>query len=141
MPVGARRLADQHGVDIRPYRVIYDVCDDIRKALSGLLTPEERIESRATAEVRQVFRMSKIGLIAGCYVTDGTVDRAHLARIVRDGAIIREGCKLASLRHFKDDVRTVRANLECGIRLEAFDDLHVGDRIEMYEVLQIARSL
>ncbi len=141
VPVGARRLADQLGVDIRPYRVIYDVCDDIRKALSGLLAPEERIEARATAEVRQVFRMTKIGMIAGCYVTSGTVDRNHLAKIVRDGVVVREGCKLASLKHFKDDVRTVRANMECGIRLEAFDDLHVGDRIELYEVLKIPRSL
>jgi translation initiation factor IF-2 len=138
---GAKRLADEHGVEIRPYRVIYDVCDDVRKALSGLLAPEERIEERATAEVRQVFRMSKIGVVAGCYVTDGVVDRSHYARLIRDGAVIREGCRLASLRHFRDDVRTVRAGQECGIRLEGFDDVHMGDRIEMYEVVKIARSL
>jgi len=138
---GARRMADQHGVEIRPYRIIYEVCDDIRMALSGLLAPEERIEARAKAEVRQVFRMSKIGVIAGCYVVDGVVGRSHLAKVVRDGVVVREGCKFASLKHFKDDVRDVRAGMECGIRLEGFDDIHVGDRIETYEVLKIARTL
>lgn len=138
---GAKRLADQHGVEIRGYRVIYDVCDEIRKALSGLLAPEVKIESRGTAEVREVFRMKKIGVIAGCYVTDGTIERSHVAKVVRDGVVVRDGCKLASLRHFKDDVKEVRAGLECGIRLDGFDDLHVGDRIQAYEIIKIARSL
>jgi len=138
---GARKLADQHGVEIRSYRIIYEVCDDIRKALSGLLTPEERIEARAKVDVRQVFHMSKVGVVAGCYVTDGVVERSHLAKIIRDGVVIREGCKFASLRHFKDDVRDVRTGMECGIRLEGFDDIHAGDRLETYEVVQIARSL
>lgn len=138
---GAKRMADQHGVEIRGYRVIYDVCDDIRKALSGLLAPEVKIEARATAEVREVFRMKKVGVIAGCYVTDGVIERSHVAKVVRDGVVIRDGCKLASLRHFKDDAKEVRAGLECGIRLEGFDDLHVGDRIQAYEIIKIARSL
>ncbi len=138
---GAKRLAEQHGVDVRFYRVIYDACDDIRKALSGLLAPEERIEARATAEVRQVFHIGKVGVVAGSFVSHGTVDRSHLAKVVRDGVIIREGCKFASLRHLKDDVREVRAGMECGIRLEGFDDVHVGDRIETYEIVKIARSL
>lgn len=141
VPVGARRLADQHGVDIRPYKVIYEACDEVRKALSGLLEPELRIEPRASVEVRQVFRMTRVGIIAGSYVTDGVVDRNHLAKIIRDGAVIRDGCAIASLKHFKDDVRTVRAGMECGIRLEGFDDLHIGDRIETYEIVKIARSL
>lgn len=139
--VGVRRLAEQSGVDIRPYRVIYNVVDDIKLALEGLLAPEERIESRATAEVRQVFRVSKTGMIAGSYVTEGTLDRNHLAKIVRDGVVVRDRCKIASLRRFKDDVREVRANMECGIRLEGFDDLHVGDVIESFEIVQIARTL
>jgi len=137
-----RRLSEQHSVDIRSYRVIYDVCDDVRKALEGLLEPEQRIEARATAEVRQLFRLSrKIGMVAGSYVTNGVVDRNHLAKVVRDGVVVREGCKVASLRRFKDDVKEVRAGMECGIRLEAFDDVHVGDLIETYEIIKIARTL
>ena len=139
--VGVRRLAVQAGVDIRSYRVIYDVVDDIKKALEGLLAPEERIEPHATAEVRQVFRVSKTGMVAGSYVTDGVLDRNHFAKVVRDGVIVRERCKFASLRRFKDDAKEVRAGLECGVRLEGFDDLHVGDLIESYEVIQIARTL
>ncbi|MGD2109701.1 MAG: translation initiation factor IF-2, partial [Phycisphaerae bacterium] len=139
--VNVRRLAEQHGVDIRTYRVIYDVVDDIKAALEGLLAPEEKIESRATAEVRQVFRVSKTGMIAGSYVTEGTLDRNHLAKVVRDGVLVRDRCKIASLRRFKDDVKEVRAGLECGIRLEGFDDLHVGDVVESFEIVQIARTL
>jgi len=138
---GAKRLGEQHGVEIRPYRVIYELCDDIRKALSGLLAPEQRIESRGTADVRQVFRISKVGNVAGCYVTGGTIERNHTAKIVRDGVVVREGCRLASLRHVKEDVREVRSGMECGIRLEGFDDVHIGDTIETYEVISIARSL
>jgi len=141
VPVGTRRFGEQHGVDIRNYRVIYDCCDDIRQALSGLLSPEQRIEARATVEVRQVFRVSKAGVVAGSYVTDGVVNRNHHAKIIRDGNVIREDCKFASLKHFKDDVREVRAGMECGLRLEGFDDVHVGDIIETYEISEIARTL
>jgi len=140
-PVGVRRLADQHGVDIRAYRVIYDVCDDIKKALEGLLAPIERVESRGTAEIRQIFHITKVGLVAGSYVTQGTIERGHLAKVVRDGVVIREGCKFASVRRFKDDVREVRTGMECGLRLEGFDDLHVGDVIESYEIVKEARTL
>lgn len=140
--VGARRLADTHGVDVRSYRVIYDVCDDIKKALEGLLAPDERVETRGTAEVREVFRLSKkAGVIAGSYVTNGLIDRGHLAKLLRDGVVIREGAKIASLRRFRDDVREVRAGLECGIRLEGFDDVHVGDVVETYEIIRTARTL
>jgi translation initiation factor IF-2 len=138
---GARRMAEEHGVDVRPYRVIYDVCDEIRKALSGMLTPEERIESRAAAQVRQMFRVTKIGAVAGCYISQGPLERNQLAKVVRDGVVIRQDCKIASLRHLKDDVREVRSGMECGIRLEGFDDVHVGDVIETYEVIKIARTL
>lgn len=141
VPATTRRLADEHGVDVRPYRVIYEVCDDIRKALSGLLAPEERVENRAEAEVRQVFRVSKAGVVAGSFVTSGTVHRDHFARVVRDGVLVREKCRLASLKHFKDDAKEVRQGLECGIRLEGFDDVHAGDIIQTYEIVQIARSL
>jgi len=140
--VRVRRLAEQHGVDVRSYRVIYDARDDIKKALEGLLEPEEKIESRGSVEVRQIFHMGKkIGMIAGSFVISGTIERSHFGKIVRDGVIVRDRCKFASLRRFKDDVREVRAGLECGIRLEGFDDLHVGDIIETYNVLKVARTL
>ena len=141
-PAIVRRLADHHGVEVRPYRVIYDACDDVKKALEGLLEPEEKIENHGKAEVRQIFHLGKkIGVIAGSYVTEGTIERSHLAKIIRNGVIVREGCKFGSLRRFKDDVREVRAGLECGIRLDGFDDLHVGDIVESYVVLKIARTL
>ncbi|MFQ5413563.1 MAG: translation initiation factor IF-2 [Phycisphaerae bacterium] len=140
-PAGSRRLAEQHGVDIRSYRVIYDVNNDIRRALEGLLAPDEHVEFRATAEVRNVFHISKLGVVAGCYVTNGTVDRNHLVKVVRDGVIVREGCRIGSLRRFKDDAKTVRNGLECGIRLEGFDDVHAGDVIETYDVVKVARTL
>ncbi len=140
--VGARRLADEHGVDVRPYRVIYETCDDVKKALEGLLSPDETMEDRATAEVRDLFRLSKSkGVVAGSFVSNGTFDRSHLSRIIRDGVLVRDGCKVASLRRFKDDVREVRAGMECGIRLEGFDDLHVGDVIRTYEIIKTARTL
>ena len=140
-PVGAKRLAEQHGVEIRPYRVIYDVCDDVKKALEGLLSPEERIEPRGAVDVRQVFHISKLGLVAGSYVTDGTIQRNHFAKVLRDGVIVRDRCRLASLRRVKEDVKEVRAGLECGIRLEGFDDVKQGDVIETYEVVEVPRTL
>ncbi len=139
--VGARRLADQHGVDVRTYRVIYDVCDDIKKALEGLLAPEEKIEQRGQVEVRQVFHITKVGVVAGSLVTQGPIDRSQWVKVIRDGVVIREGCKFSSLRRFKDDVREVRAGMECGIRLEGFDDLHAGDVLSTYEIVKIARTL
>ncbi|MBU0716826.1 MAG: translation initiation factor IF-2 [Planctomycetes bacterium] len=142
VPAGARRLGDEHEVDIRSYRVIYDVRDEIKLALEGLLAPMESIERRATVEVREVFHLSKrAGVIAGSHVTDGTMDRSHLVKVVRDGVIVREGVKIASLRRFKDDVKEARSGMDCGIRLEGFDDLHVGDVLEAYVIVKTARTL
>jgi translation initiation factor IF-2 len=137
----ARHLADEVGVEIRTYRVIYEILDDLHKALLGLLEPLKKQEVRATVEVRQVFKVGRVGTIAGCYVTDGTVARSHKARLVRDGRVMLEGAALASLRRFKDDVREVRAGFECGIKLENFDDLKPGDRLEMYEVVEVSQEL
>ena len=137
-----RRLAERQGVDIRPYRVIYTACDEIKQAMEGLLEPEERIETRGTATVRELFRLGKkLGVVAGSIVTDGVMKRGHLAKVIRDGVVVREKCTFASLRRFKDDVKEVRSGLECGIRLEGFDDIHVGDVIEAYEIEKIARTL
>jgi len=109
--------------------------------MEGLLEPELRREDRATAQVREVFHLSKLGMVAGCYITSGTVVRSHRARLVRDGVIIRDDCTLGSLRRFKDDAKEVREGMECGIRLEGFDDVKKDDVIETYEVIEVARTL
>lgn len=140
-PGKTRRLAEEKGVDIRSYRVIYDVTDDIKKALEGLLTPDENIEQRGSAEVREIFRITKVGLVAGSYVREGVIANSHLARVVRDGAVIRDNCRFESLRRFKDDVKEVRNGMECGIRLAGFDDIKVGDTIESFEIVKVARTL
>ena len=136
-----RKLADEHGVDIREYKVIYDVIEDVTKALEGLLEPEEKLEMRATAEVRGVFKVSKVGMVAGCYVTDGLLSRGHVVRLIREGVVVRDNCQIASLRRFKDDAKEVRQGLECGVRLEGFDDVKEGDVLEAYEVVKVARTL
>jgi translation initiation factor IF-2 len=136
----SRELAEREGVDIRLYRVIYDAIDDIKAALSGLLKPEERERVLGEAEVRQTFRVPRLGVIGGSYVRSGTIRRNGLARLVRDGIVIYDG-RIASLRRFKDDVGEVREGFECGIGLENYQDLKEGDVIEAYEVEEIARSI
>jgi translation initiation factor IF-2 len=136
----ARELAEKEGVDIRTYRVIYDAIDDIKAALSGLLKPEQRERVLGDAEVRQTFRVPKLGLIGGSYVRGGTIRRNAKARLVRDGVVVYDG-RVASLRRFKDDVGEVREGYECGIGLENFQDIKDGDMIEAYEVEEVARSI
>ena len=140
-PGKTRKLAEEKGVAIRRYKVIYDVTDDIKKALEGLLTPDEVVEMRGAAEVREVFRITKVGLVAGGYVRDGVVAVSHLARVVRDGVVVRDNCQFESLRRFKEDVKEVRSGMECGMRLERFDDVKVGDVIETFEIVKVARTL
>ena len=136
----ARELAEREGVDIRLYRVIYDAIDDVKAALSGMLKPEERESILGEAEVRQTFRVPKLGLIAGCYLTRGTVRRNSQVRLIRDGVVVYEG-RVASLRRFKDDVAEVREGFECGIGLENFQDVKEGDVIEAFEVEEFARQI
>jgi translation initiation factor IF-2 len=137
---GARELAEDEGVDIRTYRVIYDAIDDIKAALSGLLKPEQRERILGEAEVRQTFRVPKLGVIAGSYVRSGVIRRNASVRLVRDGVIVYDG-KIGSLRRFKDDAAEVREGFECGIGLENFQDVKEGDIIEAYEVEEFARSI
>jgi len=137
---GARELAEKEGVDIRTYRVIYDAIDDIKAALSGLLKPEERERILGDAEVRQTFRVPKLGVVAGSYIRSGVIRRNAKARLVRDGVIVYDG-RVGSLRRFKDDVAEVREGFECGIGLENYQDMKEGDVIEAYEVEEVARSL
>ena len=136
----ARELAEREGVDIRLYRVIYDAIDDVKAALSGMLKPEERESILGEAEVRQTFRVPKLGVIAGCYLTRGTIRRNSEVRLIRDGVVVYEG-RVGSLRRFKDDVAEVREGFECGIGLENFQDVKEGDVIEAFEVEEFARQI
>jgi translation initiation factor IF-2 len=136
----ARTLADREGVDIRSYRVIYEAAEEVRAALEGMLAPEEKEVILGSAEVRQLFKVPKVGTVAGCYVSDGVIDRNSRIRILRDHVVIYEG-SLASLKRFKDDVREVRAGYECGMSIENFNDVKVGDILESFRVEEIARKL
>jgi translation initiation factor IF-2 len=136
----ARRLVSENGIDLHYYSVIYDVIDEVKKALSGMLAPETREEIVGLAEVRDVFRSPKLGAIAGCLVMEGTVKRMNPIRVLRDNVVIYEG-ELESLRRFKDDVNEVRSGTECGIGVKNYNDVKVGDQIEVYEQVQVQREL
>jgi translation initiation factor IF-2 len=136
----AREVAEREGIDLRLYTVIYQAVDDIKQALSGLLTPEEKEAELGRAEVRATFKVPRLGMVAGCYVVGGTLTRGNKARLVRDGAVVYDG-RIQTLRRFKDDVREVAEGFECGVGLENFQDMKEGDLIEAYEVREIARSL
>lgn len=135
-----QKLAEQEGVDIRSYRVIYEAIEEVRKSLEGMLAPEAREVVMGHAEVRQIFRSSAIGNIAGCSQLDGETLRGSRARILRDDVIIYEG-RIATLRRGKDDVRSVATGFECGIKLERFDDVQVGDIIETFRIEEVAKTL
>ena len=135
----AREAAEREHVEIRRYNIIYELLDDVRKALSGLLEPEVREEVLGHAEVRALFRTPR-GVVAGCYVQDGKIQRNTSARVLRDGQEVWKG-QIASLRHFKEDVREMAAGFECGIQLDGFDDVQEGDVIECFTVSEVARTL
>ncbi len=135
-----QKLAEKEGVDIRTYRVIYEAIEDVRKALEGMLAPEEKQVSTGHAEIRTIFRSSSFGNIAGCYVLDGNIDRGALARLIRDDKILVES-KIGTLRRIKDDAKTVATGFECGIKLEKFEDIKEGDIIETYRIDSIAKTL
>ncbi|MCG8691046.1 MAG: translation initiation factor IF-2 [Minwuiales bacterium] len=136
----ARDLAQQEGVDIRYYTVIYDLTEDFKKLLSGMLAPEVKENTLGSLEIREVFNITKVGKVAGCMVTEGMVRRGARFRLLRDNVIVHEG-KLATLRRFKDDVREVKEGTECGIALENYQDIQVGDVLETFELEEIARTL
>src|SRR4051812_6142643 len=140
-PVGnARQLAEQEGVEIRTYSVIYKIVEELRDAMEGLLAPEEVEDIVGSAEVRATFRASRVGTIAGCFVTEGTIRRGARARLVRDGTVVYDG-RIGSLRRFKDDVREGENGLECGIVLENYADIKEGDVIEAYDTRQVEQTL
>jgi translation initiation factor IF-2 len=136
----ARKLAESNGVDIRYYNIIYDAIDEIKSALSGMLAPEKRETVIGQVEVRQVILVSKVGAVAGCLVTDGVVKRVSSVRLLRNNIVVWTG-EIDSLKRFKDDAKEVRAGLECGLSLKNYNDIQVGDTLEVFEVQEIARTL
>jgi translation initiation factor IF-2 len=136
----ARKLAESNGVDIRYYNIIYDAIDEIKSALSGMLAPEKRETVIGQVEVRQVILVSKVGAVAGCLVTDGVVKRSSSVRLLRNNIVVWTG-EIDSLKRFKDDAKEVRAGLECGLSLKNYNDIQVGDSLEVFEVQEIARTL
>lgn len=134
----AKQVAEREGVEIRTYDVIYKVIEDIEAAMKGMLAPETAERETATAEVRATFRVPNVGTVAGCYVTSGEIRRNNRVRVVRDGTVVYDG-QIASLKRFKDDVRTVREGFECGVGIENFNDVKEGDVLEFYEVVEVPR--
>jgi translation initiation factor IF-2 len=136
----ARKLIESSGIEVRYYNIIYEAVDEIKAALSGMLAPERKEQVLGTVEVRQVFRISKVGAVAGCYVVDGVVRRNAQVRVLRDNVVIHTG-EIDSLKRFKEDAREVKAGFECGMSLKNFSDIKEGDQFEVFEVLEVARTL
>ena len=137
---GARSVAEREEVDIRTYSIIYDAIEDVHDALEGLLSPERNENTLGTAEVREIFKVPNVGTVAGSYVIDGTISRNAHVRVIRDGVVIYEG-EVGSLKHYQDDVKQVQSGYECGISVEQFNDIKVGDQLESYEVVESRRTL
>ncbi|HVO88150.1 MAG TPA: translation initiation factor IF-2, partial [Casimicrobiaceae bacterium] len=136
----SRKLAETSGVQIRYYDIIYEAVDDVKAALSGMLTPERKENQLGIVEVREVYRISKVGTVAGCYVLEGLVRRGAKIRVLRDNVVIHDG-ELDSLKRFKDDVREVKAGFECGLSIRNFNDVQKGDQLEVYEIVEVSRTL
>jgi translation initiation factor IF-2 len=136
----AREALKETGVDVRYYSIIYEAIDDIRQIMSGMLAPEIKEQIVGVAQVREVFRSSKFGVVAGCLVTEGSVKRNNPIRVLRDNVVIFQGA-LESLRRFKDDVNEVRAGTECGIGVKDYQDVRVGDQIECYSRVEVTRTI
>jgi translation initiation factor IF-2 len=136
----ARKLIESSGVDVRYHDIIYDVVDEVKAALSGMLTPDRKESILGLVEIRQVFRISKVGVVAGCYVTEGLIKRGAQIRLLRDSVVIYTG-ELDSLKRFKDDAREVKAGFECGLSLKNYNDIAVGDQLEAFEVVEVERTL
>jgi translation initiation factor IF-2 len=136
----ARTLAERQGIEIRYYNIIYDLVDDVKAAMSGLLSPERRETFLGNAEILEVFNITKVGKVAGCRVTEGKVERGVGVRLVRDHVVIHEG-KLKTLKRFKDEVSEVHSGQECGMAFENYEDIRAGDTIECFRVEHITRTL
>ena len=142
----ARRIAEKEGVEIKHYSIIYNAIDEVKLAMTGMLAPTEKEQIKGLVDVRNIFKISKIGTIAGCYVQDGMIDRNSMIRIIRNGIVIyptkeNQIVNLSSLKRFKNDVREVKAGMECGLTIENFNDIKVGDQVEAFEIIEIAKEL
>jgi translation initiation factor IF-2 len=141
----AKSLAEERGVGVRQYAIIYNLTDDIRSALEGKLKPREEVIHLGRALVRETFKISRVGTIAGCYVTQGTIERSAKIQLIREGVVIYpppdRTAGLESLKRFKDDVREVREGFECGLKIAGYDDLKVGDLVVAYRIEQVQRTL
>ncbi len=138
--VAARKLIQSSGVDVHYYNIIYEAVDEIKAALSGMLAPDRKESVIGLVEVRNVFRITKVGTVAGCYVLDGTVKRGSMVRVLRNEVVVHAG-ELDSLKRFKDDVKEVKAGFECGLSVKNFNDIELGDHLEVYEMVEVARTL
>src|SRR5690625_919431 len=139
-PMGnARQIADEEEIDIRTYSIIYDAIDDLKDAMEGMLSPELKEEVTGTAEVRELFKISKVGTIAGCMVTDGKIYRNSGVRLIREGVVVYTG-ELASLKRFKDDVREVSKGYECGLQIKNYNDIREGDIIEAFKEVSVKKT-
>lgn len=136
----ARKLAEKEEIQINTYRVIYEAIEDVKAALSGMLDPDIKEVELGQAEIRSIFKVPKVGAVAGCYITEGKFTRAARVRVVRDGVVIHEG-NLASLKRFKDDVKEVASGFECGLSIERFNDIKEGDILEAYTFEEVKRAL
>jgi translation initiation factor IF-2 len=136
----SKRLAENEGIDIRYYTIIYEAVDDVKAAMAGMLSPDKKEEIIGLVEIRQVFRVSKVGNIAGCMVLEGVVKRGSQVRLLRDHTVIWTG-ELDSLKRFKDDAREVKESFECGLSLRNYDDIKEGDQLEVFEIKEVARTL
>jgi translation initiation factor IF-2 len=140
-PVGnARTIADQEEVDIRTYSIIYDAINDLKDAMEGMLSPEVKEEVTGTVEIRELFKVSKVGTIAGCMVTNGKILRSSQVRIIRDGVVVHTG-ELASLKRFKDDVKEVSKGYDCGLQIKNYNDIQIGDVIEAFHEVEVKKKL
>ena len=138
--LNARKLAEKEEIEIRLYSVIYDAINDVKSGIEGMLAPIEKEEVTATAEVQETFKISKVGTIAGCIVKEGKLTRTAKVRVIRDGIVVHTG-ELGSLKRFKDDVKEVAMGLDCGLNIENFNDVKIGDVIEAYQIVEIKRKL
>jgi translation initiation factor IF-2 len=136
----ARRIAENEGIEIRHYSIIYDAINEVKDAIEGMLSPEIKEETTCSVEVMEVFKITKVGTIAGCIVREGTVVRNSKIRIIRDGIVVHTG-ELESLKRFKDDVKEVKSGFECGLNIKGYNDIQVGDFIEGYELIEVKKTL
>ncbi|MFZ9997444.1 MAG: EF-Tu/IF-2/RF-3 family GTPase, partial [Burkholderiaceae bacterium] len=136
----SKKLAEANGVELRYYNIIYDAVDDVKNAMQGMLAPEKKEVALGLVEIRQVFKVSRLGNIAGCMVLEGLIRRNARIRLLRENVVIWEG-ELDSLKRFKDDAKEVKEGFECGLTLKGYDDIHEGDQLEVFEIQEIARTL